>query len=270
MVCVCVDVESVTEEAQCAAPNLSSRSFSLSEDQSQRGWSTSVSTSLHLQTGNDWCRCQSGETLELLWLWGHQEHIKNRPPALRDHGRDFWKEGQVKGSGTETLWLGKKKKGERNNGPDWAPASQTREDFRDGNRTRSSFHSFRNAAIEIMTKCVKHWVKIRFRSRRLSLRILPSSGSFPGGSRTPRLSVEVLLRCFGFFFFLGFFLFYFNLSGSDWKNSPNLWDSRLSPLSVCFLFLLLPVCIIDNKWIYFFIFCKSCSQLRRIICCNTL
>lgn len=79
--------------------------------------------------------------------------------------------------------------------------------------------------------------------------------------------------CWGvlvFFFFLVFFLFYFNLSGSDWKTSPNLWDSRLSPLSVCFLFLLLPVCIIDNKWIYFFIFCKSCSQLRRIICCNTL
>lgn len=139
-----------------------------------------------------------------------------------------------------------------------------REDFRDGNRTRSSFHSFRNAAIEIMTKCVKHWVKIRFQSRRLSLGILPSSGSFPGGSRTPRLSVEVLLRCWFFFFY--FILIY----QGQTENSPNLWDPRLSPLSVCFLFLLLPVCIIDDKWIYFFIFCKSCSQLRRIICCNTL
>ena len=44
-------------------------------DQPQWGGGSSVSAALHLQTGADRCGSQSGETLELLRLPGHQEHI---------------------------------------------------------------------------------------------------------------------------------------------------------------------------------------------------
>lgn len=60
----------------------------------------SVSAALHLQTGADWCRSESGETLELLRLPGHQEHIdpagdtsgtwkrRQADEATRGHCRD--------------------------------------------------------------------------------------------------------------------------------------------------------------------------------------
>lgn len=47
----------------------------LSADQPQRGGGSPLSAALHLQTGADWSGSQFGETLELLWLPGHQEHI---------------------------------------------------------------------------------------------------------------------------------------------------------------------------------------------------
>lgn len=60
---------------QFASPG-SILSFLLPADQPWRGGGSSLSAALHLQTGDERRRGQSGETLELLRLPGHQEHIR--------------------------------------------------------------------------------------------------------------------------------------------------------------------------------------------------
>lgn len=56
--------------------NQSVVSLSPPADQPWRGGGSPLSAALHLQAGNERRRSQSGETLELLRLPGHQEHIR--------------------------------------------------------------------------------------------------------------------------------------------------------------------------------------------------
>lgn len=67
------------------------RRSSVSADQHRRGGGSALSAALHLQTGADWCRSQFGETLELLRLPGHQEHLV----SVRWH---FWDVEETTGS----------------------------------------------------------------------------------------------------------------------------------------------------------------------------
>lgn len=87
---------------QFASPG-SILSFLLPADQPWRGGGSSLSAALHLQTGDERRRGQSGETLELLRLPGHQEHIRlglsvhatgtrrRTDGRLRPHGGARWR-----------------------------------------------------------------------------------------------------------------------------------------------------------------------------------
>ena len=56
-------------------------------DPPSRGGGSAVSAALHLQTGADGGGGQPGETLELLWLPGHQEHIELLGTSQEHGGR---------------------------------------------------------------------------------------------------------------------------------------------------------------------------------------
>lgn len=71
---------------QCDSPG-STLSSLLPADQPGRGGGSSLSAALHLQTGDERRRGQSGETLELLRLPGHQEHIRLGLVCPRDRGQ---------------------------------------------------------------------------------------------------------------------------------------------------------------------------------------